>query len=164
MDYFRKEKAKRMDTKEWIYGFPVALGDEEEYRWGLITNNLPIDKSTLSDIEVIEVIPETMCGYVGRFSSIFGDDDEFYDVWEHDIYTIHTNEGEFIAEITEGFGGYEFFIQDPEDDSKGWCWPFSDESITIDWELLGNSIDNPELLLDSRIRMKKLKELRYKKD
>lgn len=121
-------RGKRIDNGEWIQGYLYGIWERRYILWGMI-NDIP---------NMAEVDPETVCQCTAM------PDKNGNLIWENDILSGH---------IDVGF---------PEDETRkrvvwhenGWCTnePGCDDYEELDdfdsenFEVIGNMIDNPELL------------------
>ena len=121
-------KAKRKDNNEWIQGYLYGIWERRYILWGMI-NDIP---------NMAEVDPETVCQCTAM------PDKNGKLIFENDILSGH---------IDVGF---------PEDETRkrvvwhenGWCtnelrcddYEELDDFDSENFEVIGNMIDNPELL------------------
>lgn len=121
-------RAKRIDNGEWVEGYLYGIWERRYILWGM-TNDIP---------NMVEVDPSTICQCTGL------KDKNGKLIFENDILSGH---------IDVGF---------PEDETRkrvvwhenGWCTnePGCDDYEELDdfdsenFEVIGNMIDNPELL------------------
>lgn len=124
-------RAKRVDTGEWVEGYPVKYGFTGKEKWHIIP-------SYASDLYAFEVNPDTICQFTGLT------DKNGKCVFEGDIVK-HYNKisiGEPDKYIIAAIRWEECkarFIQDTEDG----IYAVYDSSV---FEVIGNIFDNPELL------------------
>ena len=121
-------RGKRKDNGEWIQGYLYGIWERRYILWGMI-NDIP---------NMAEVDPETVCQCTAM------PDKNGNLIWENDILSGH---------IDVGF---------PEDETRkrvvwhenGWCtnelrcddYEELDDFDSENFEVIGNMIDNPELL------------------
>ena len=121
-------RGKRIDNGEWIQGYLYGIWERRYILWGMI-NDIP---------NMAEVDPETVCQCTAM------PDKNGNLIWENDILSGH---------IDVGF---------PEDETRkrvvwhenGWCtnelrcddYEELDDFDSENFEVIGNIIDNPELL------------------
>ena len=121
-------KANRIDNGEWVQGYLYGIWEKWYILWGM-TNDVP---------NMIEVDPSTICQCTGL------KDKDGKLIWENDIISGHIDD--------------EF----PEDETRkrvvwhenGWCtnelrcddYEELDDFDSENFEVIGNMIDNPELL------------------
>lgn len=128
-------KGKRKDNKEWITGDLIQTYENTKFI-------LPIEESDLT--EIIEVIPETICQYIGindkvgnmifdnsimrgRFGTGIGCKSTKYKEFNFSV-TYHGHSPEFHLDMPKNYGRYRF------------C-PYLTECIVV-----GNVFDNKDLL------------------
>jgi hypothetical protein len=115
-------KAKRRDNNEWIVGYYCKYGD----------NHCIIEPTEFGIAKGVGIIPETLCEFAGLY------DKNGKRIWENDIVK---------APIYYDVGCYPYTktkivkVQIPN---------IYRMSIDGDFEVIGNSIDNPELLTAER--------------
>ena len=132
-------RAKRIDNGEWIYGSYVRQTDNygDPVDWHYIiegTNTLDYDID-----EPIRVDPSTLCQFTGLT------DKNGNRIWENDIINkVDTNalgwHRERICTVSWNKHGYWQIMTEYGDGY--WIGEFEEEQL----EVLGNVIDNPELL------------------
>lgn len=135
-------RGERIDNREWVEGMPfeiegktmMLIRDDENF---LRTHYLD-ENMWIAEIYCVEVDPSTICRCIGSR------DKNSKLIWENDILSGH---------IDDGF---------PEDETRkrvvwhenGWCTnePGCDDYEELDdfdsenFEVIGNMIDNPELV------------------
>lgn len=121
-------KGKRKDNGKWIQGYLYGIWERSYILWGM-TNDIP---------DMVEVDPSTICQCTGC------NDKNGKLIFENDILSGHID------------------VEFPEDETRkrvvwhenGWCTnePGCDDYEELDdfdsenFEVIGNMIDNPELL------------------
>ena len=124
-------KAKRIDNGEWIHGFVYTIWEKAYILWGM-TNDKP---------DMVEVDPDTICLSTG----LTGKDD--CKIWENDILRFTINGDLLIVRWNEECCGFVLEVKsncnDPEDVE---LFRFNDPYVLSKLEVVGNTIDNPELL------------------
>ena len=154
-----KFRGQRVDTKEWVYGYPVKAWDETCY---IITEFGPnvtcCDECGANDITVYEVIPETIGQYTGL------NDKNSKEIYEDDIVQFNNNKVDLCQVCFGEFPVYDIETEEVTDTTCGWyakviftdalsqIEPFSYDRVintqwigTLDIEVIGNIYDNPEL-------------------
>ena len=122
-------RAKRIDNGRWVYGLP-SYGKDGEFR--------EIEAYEDTDVEFYVVDPSTICQCTGR------EDKNGKLIFENDILSGHID------------------VEFPEDETRkrvvwhenGWCanesgcddYEALDDFDSENFEVIGNMIDNPELL------------------
>lgn len=121
-------RAKRIDNGEWVQGYLYGIWERRYILWGM-TNDIP---------NMVEADPSTVCQCTGR------KDKNGKLIWENDILSGHID------------------VEFPEDETRkcvvwhenGWCtnepgcdyYEELDDFDSENFEVIGNIIDNPELL------------------
>jgi uncharacterized phage protein (TIGR01671 family) len=141
-------KAKRVDNGEWVEGALVQVDNSENFCYIMPRYNLA---SSLSPLDLVKmcskkVSSETLCEYTGLT------DNNGKRIWENDIVRELGYKPQ-VAVVKFGNGYYDGGIYP----FVGWYYQYSnDENVDgqalyeriarEDFEVIGNSIDNPELL------------------
>lgn len=115
-------RGKRIDNSKWIQGYLYGIWERRYILWGM-TNDIP---------NMVEVDPSTICQCTGL------QDKNGELIWENDIVIVPSDEEPCLLEWEDGDG----------------CWSMKQDGTvyTFDnfWsnevEVIGNTIDNPELL------------------
>ncbi len=132
-------RGKRKDNGEWITVRTVLHLSDGTVYMPSIRNDVPIATMTeegniveLRNIFWCEIVPETLCQYVGTT------DIKDNRIFEGDIVKVKDNltEMTFIGEV--GYSNSSFAISDGFITHYRW--------IDYEVEVIGNVIDNPELL------------------
>ena len=129
-------RGKRVDGGEWCYGVPLVEG------WSKKTYIASYEYSSLTFIQQIEIIPET----VGQFTGLT--DKNGKRIFEGDILA-YTDM--FGNERIEGYVEYGAFNCSCCDGVYGWYMGNGDIRLLDGADMLyivGNIHDNPELLAD----------------
>ena len=134
-------KAKRADNGDCCYGVPLVDGCSKT------TNIASYEYIGLPFVQQIEVIPETLCEYTQM------KDKNGNRIWENDI--VKTKFGRLCKVVwrqTQCFVGWDFDVCDFDFGVNDFSKPpsiwdlYSQENL----EVVGNSIDNQELLTAER--------------
>ena len=130
-------RAKRKDTGEWVEGFYVCLGDTFHY---ILSGKLDLTRSYVM-FKKYEIDPKTLGQYTGE------SDKNGNKIFEKDIVKVKLmcSNGEHTTEITTVDYDENDCCYSPMDwkESCQWC----DYSTSIEEiEIIGNAIDNPDLL------------------
>ena len=120
-------RAKQMDNGEWIGGYLYGILERRYILWGM-TNDVP---------DMVEVDPSTICQCTGLM------DKNGNLIWEGDICiirdgTLDEEDGYFRLDWEDDRAMFEF-------EGTGLCVNF-DNVYWYECEVIGNAIDNPELL------------------
>lgn len=121
-------RGKRIDNSEWVQGYLYGIWERRYILWGM-TNDIP---------DMVEVDPSTICQCTGL------KDKNGKLIWENDILSGHIDNELPEDETRERVVWHE----------NGWCTsePGYDDYEELDdfdsenFEVIGNMIDNPELL------------------
>ena len=123
-------RAKSIDDGEWVEGYLYGIWERRYILWGM-TNDVP---------NMVEVDPSTICKCTGKT------DIEKNLIFEHDAVS-------FLDATSTEFGYSEYWqvgevLWDDETASFQVTERLSAESYEVleDCKVLGNTIDNPELL------------------
>ena len=131
-------KAKRLDNGEWVEGYAVNYGFTGKQKWHIVP-------FWASDLYSYEIDPSTICQYTGLT------DKNGNKIWENDIVKYHF--GDDVAEIK--FGEYQSCFDSQKTCHVGfyvdWQKGYLRKDLgywvkMIDCNIIGNEIDNPELL------------------
>ncbi len=127
-------RGKRKDNGEWVYGFYIFF-KKRKGAFGQVITESDFDRHVICTLkgELIEVIPETVCEYIGltdkNKKKIF-EGDRLSHRSNSFVYTVKFEEGQF--KIEDKYGNIVKTTQE-----------------AIDWfemEVIGNIYDNPESL------------------
>lgn len=120
-------KAKRRDNNEWIVGYYCKYGD----------NHCIIEPTEFGLAKGVGIIPETLCEFTGLY------DKNGKRIWENDIVTAHfkSNRTKQTFRVIYDCGMFLF---------DNGCVKVNSWDI-FSLKVVGNSIDNPELLTAERI-------------
>lgn len=135
-----KFRAKRIDTKKWIYGYLMRHKPYTELR-----TYIKASAETVGQIEWFQVDEETLGGYTGL------KDKNGKEIYKGDVIRFKANftqiercgikEG--VVEWNEDYARYQFNV-------KNFTDPFDMKEETDDlsyaWEVIGNIYENPELI------------------
>ena len=132
-------KAKRLDNGEWVEGYYLLIKEKVYIILEAETNCMDTENTDLYATEWYEVMPETVCRYIGLT------DKNSNKIWENDI-------------VTEDFGNFKGTVRFGEFEAQvlkniGFCIEWKDIYYRQDlayWaekcEVIGNIFDNPDLL------------------
>ena len=129
-------KAKRFDNGEWAQGYLYGIWEKKYILWGM-TNDIP---------NMIEVDPTTICQCTGL------KDKNGKLIWENDI--LH-NGNYFVVKWNAPCARFDFALNNSHNIPVGRWEPmiidwknsdFKEYRNNIDFEVIGNIFDNPELL------------------
>lgn len=110
-------RGKRIDTGEWMQGYLYGIWERRYILWGM-TNDIP---------NMVEVDPSTVCQCTG------------YDgIYEKDIFADET--GIFVIKWSDDT--LEWIVENTYSSETIPLYEFSPKKIDV----IGNEIDNPELL------------------
>lgn len=140
-------RAKRIDTGEWVEGFPFLMYWDGCEMWCIGVN--PLSANDYSEIigqnvDWFFIDPETICQYTGL------NDKNGNRIWENDIVSINTYsymepEEDYFGKVVYAEGYACWCIQQPDDEN---LVPLCEceGSYQTDRFVEGNVFDNPELL------------------
>lgn len=129
-------KAKRVDDGEWIQGYLYGIWEKRYILWGM-TNDIP---------NMVEVDPSTICQCTGL------KDKNGKLIWENDI--LH-NGNYFIVKWNAPCARFDIVLNNSHNIPIGKWGPmicdwktndFKEYRKSVDYEVIGNIFDNPELL------------------
>ena len=129
-------KAKRLDNGEWVQGYLFGILEKRYILWGM-TNDIP---------NMIEVDPSTICQCTGL------KDKNGKLIWENDILR---NGNYFVVKWNLSCARFDFALNNSHNIPVGRWEPmiidwknsdFKEYRNNIDFEVIGNIFDNPELL------------------
>lgn len=129
-------RGKRTDNGEWKYGYLYGIWEQGYILWGMI-NNVP---------NMVEVDPETICQYTGLI------DKNGKKIWENDI--LH-NGNYFVVKWNAPCARFDIVLNNLYNIPIGKWEPmicdwknndFKEYRKAVDYEVIGNIFDNPELL------------------
>lgn len=129
-------KAKRIDNGEWVQGYLYGIWEKRYILWGM-TNDIP---------NMIEVDQSTICQCTGL------KDKNGNLIWENDI--LH-NGNYFIVKWNVPCARFDIVLNNSHNIPMGEWEPmicdwktndFKEYKKAVDYEVIGNIVDNPELL------------------
>lgn len=127
-------KAKRLDNGEWVQGYLYGIWEKRYILWGM-TNDIP---------NMIEVDPSTICQCTGL------KDKNGKLIWENDIVDGHIKRGAAFLNclVLWNESKARFDVR-----AKGCNFPMTLDEVAgdisvcgLDYEVVGNRFDNPELV------------------
>lgn len=131
-------KAKRVDNGEWVIGHYIPFGLDVDIHYDIVFSKGDYIFYSESQ-QLIGINIKTLCQYTGL------KDKNGNKIWENDILktygsyelTVYWNDGDamFYAEYEGTKSGHE----DDDNDDYAEAWDF------INYEVIGNKFDNPEL-------------------
>ena len=135
-------RAKRIDNGEWVDGNLITneRADHKKYIGYIFDER----NGVIEDFDIVEVIPNTICQYIGL------NDKKGNRIWENDVVSINTYS--YVEPEEDYFGKVVY--------AEGWgCWciqqPGEEKPIPLcecegsyltERVVEGNIFDNPELL------------------
>lgn len=126
-------RGKRIDNGEWVDG--CYMTDEQDLSKAYIGHIFGTDGDGMfiHDMDVVRVVPETVCQYTGL-------KDEYGNkIWENDILS--------FPAYGEKYKGYVKFVDGNFVIWCGKCAPFLDDALEkYSATVIGNIFDNPELV------------------
>lgn len=129
-------RGKRIDTGEWVQGYLYGIWERRYILWGM-TNDIP---------DMVEVDPETVCQCTGL------KDKNRKLIWENDI--LH-NGNYFVVKWNAPCARFDIVLNNSHNIPIGKWEPmicdwetndFKGYRKSVDYEVIGNIFDNPELL------------------
>ena len=121
-------RAKRTDNGEWVEGHYIT--NEKDPNHAYIGYLFGVVDGMVHDTDIVEVIPSTICQCTGL------KDKNGKLIWENDI--VNVNGTLYVCRFDEDNFAWEF---QNREETIGICCFHS-----IDIGIVGNAIDNPELL------------------
>lgn len=121
-------RGKRIDNGEWIQGYLYGIWERRYILWGM-TNDIP---------NMVEVDPETVCQCTGL------QDKNGKLIWEKDILMAYLDE-DHLEDVTYAkveWNGFGWILQENNSEDQ----EYLDDFVMENYEVCGNTIDNPELL------------------
>lgn len=138
-------KAKRTDNREWVVGGLVRYGFTGKEKYYIVPDYA-------SDLYAIEIDPNTICRCTGL------KDENRKQIWENDI--LH-NGNYFVVKWNEPCARFDIVLNNSCNIPIGKWEPiicdwktndFKEYRKAVDYEIIGNIFDNPELLNRDTIR------------
>lgn len=144
-------KAKRKDNGEWVEGFYFCMVHDDGRHIHHFIMPIGIDLSFGTPIEKIqvEIDVETLCQWTGltAYWTAFENEPQEWDVWEHDLLEVDYEGKKVIANVKYEGG---MFILASNEFVDSYIPLFDvvqiEDDYWIDAEVIGNTIDNPELI------------------
>lgn len=118
-------RGKRMDNGEWVEGYLYGIWERRYILWGM-TNDIP---------NMVEVDPETVCQCTAM------PDKNNKLIFENDIAIKHNNDDKepYLIRWSENYAAWEL--------AQCGCAMYGFFDVDFgEIEVIGNAIDNPELL------------------
>jgi uncharacterized phage protein (TIGR01671 family) len=143
-----KFRGKRVDTKEWVYGY--AVPNEDKTEWYIVESVEPdasygAEETTMFSPMWYQVIPETVGQYTGL------KDKNSQKIYEGDIVNCEKRGAAFYRSVVV----YNSIMGRHDVNAMGCMFPMTldcyEDDISIDgndYEVIGNIYENPELLKD----------------
>ena len=137
-------RAKRMDNGEWVEGHYIT--NEKDPNHAYIGYLFGVVDGMVHDTDIVEVIPSTICQCTGL------KDKNGKLIWENDI--VH-NGNYFVVKWNLSCARFDFALNNSNNIPVGRWEPmiidwknsdFKEYRNNIDFEVIGNIFDNPELL------------------
>lgn len=121
-------RGKRIDNGKWIQGYLYGIWERRYILWGM-TNDIP---------NMVEVDPETVCQCTGL------QDKNGELIWENDILMAYLDEDhpEDVTYAKVELNGFGWILQENNSEDQ----EYLDDFVMENYEVCGNTIDNPELL------------------
>lgn len=136
-------RAKRVDTGEWVEGSLVTgvffrLGQEIPYMFCPNLADYDCFEDFSEENGIFEVDPSTICQCTG----LRGKNGKM--IWENDILMAYLDE-DHLEDVTYAkveWNGFGWIIQENNSEDQ----EYLDDFVMENYEVCGNTIDNPELL------------------
>lgn len=136
-------RAKRVDTGEWVEGSLVTgvffrLGQEIPYMFCPNLADYDCFEDFSEENGIFEVDPSTICQCTG----LRGKNGKM--IWENDILMAYWDE-DYLEDVTYAkveWNGFGWIIQENNSEDQ----EYLDNFVMKNYEVCGNTIDNPELL------------------
>lgn len=138
-------KAKRVDNEEWVQGYIVKYGYTGREKYSIVPEYA-------SDLYSFLIDPSTIC----RCTGLKDENDKL--IWENDI--LH-NGNYFVVKWNEPCARFDIVLNNSCNIPIGKWEPiicdwktndFKEYRKAVDYEIIGNIFDNPELLNRDTIR------------
>jgi hypothetical protein len=138
-----KYRAKRKDNGEWIKGFYFCIHHDDHRKHlhhFIIPENIPLPKDrTIGEVQV-EIIPETLCRYIGD------DDQEGTEVYERDILSQeHSIAQSPTLYYVMPSSHANMIYWHPRPAEPSFTTQVLEKGTLKSFKVVGNEIDNPDL-------------------
>lgn len=136
-----KFRGRDIETGKWVYGYFVGITDGKA---AIIPfNKVNYDVGYIGDSECIYCYPES----VGQFTGLFDKNDK--EIYEGDVLTWGENDDKsppLIVMFKHGSFGYTYIEDWFHSFAGNTNFTYNPLNTDVRLEVIGNTIDNPELL------------------
>jgi hypothetical protein len=137
-----KYRAKRKDTGEWIKGFYFCIHHDDHRKHlhhFIIPENIPLPKGrSIGEVQV-EIIPETLCRYIGD------DDKDGTEIYERDILSQEHSIAQGLTLYYVRPSSYPMIYWHPRPTNPTFTTQVPEKGKLKSFKVVGNELDNPDM-------------------